>query len=186
MMKIRSTMLETISEIDTAMVVPDTPTAINQLHASYLGEHMGPRALWYKSIRRYQIATKRLDDIKNELVDIRKNFLRSIANKSILRDPPSLEQLNIEFIRILDIYFEEGRDILLLTKDSLPRHYLRSISNLVSKDGLFMLVKTAIDHLTAKKIRIADEEVTLGFAALGFAHSGAFKRVTMLHEKQHI
>jgi hypothetical protein len=175
---VRDFHVESVAEIDDAFMQRDTPSDLHRWWNKYLSLESGPLGEWTRRIVQNSKIFKRIEEIKKELNAFKVNELFKMPRQVAPSSNPSMGAIaswSFELRRILDLYCNEGRDILFGTSDSLALRFLRSLVPIAGKKAVFDLIGGTIDGYMAHKRRLADEQQTLMFQVTGLSPVGKYR-----------
>jgi hypothetical protein len=167
LLAVQELLVEVMQEIDSAFAGGNTPQAVKAFWVANFGPLVDSRGRWIESVRRNYLYRDRYDRLQEEFVRLRgegMGYTSGIPSKT----PSHAERVfSDDLLRIMNLHFEDGRDILLGSPDSLIRGIVTQIGSHMHKLTVCSIFKDALVELSRRVRQYADREQTLQFEALG-------------------
>lgn len=160
-------LMEVIQEIDSAFAGGNTQQAVKAFWVANFGPLIDSRGRWIEAVRRNYEYRDRLERIQAEFVRLREEGMGYTSGMPSKIPTHAERVFSDDLLRIMNIHFEEGRDILLGTPDSLIRRIVSQIGSHFHTLTVCSIFKEALAKLTQRVKLHSDEEQTLQFEALG-------------------
>ena len=163
----RNLISEVVGEIDSAFAGHNTQHDVKAFWFANFGPFIDSRGRWLQAIRENHMHRDRLERIRAEFVTLRSEGMGyNFGTPS--KTPSHAERVFAdELLRIMNLHFEEGRDILMGTQDSLIRRLVSQIGSHIHNLTICNIFKDALAELSKKLSEYGNAEQTLQFEALG-------------------